>query len=302
MTDQAARVATKFQLADTAEGFKEILPKPDPKVLQEYYRNKYYQEGMGSYEISYSEAELTYFENRLNRFRLLLQKFLPAESTPELLDIGCGEGFAAAYFARQGFAVNSLDYSSAGVTQQNPEILSTHEVGDINKLLERKIADRKQFDVLILQNVLEHVICPYDLLNTMQALLKKTGVALITVPNDFSVTQLSAIQEGHISHEFWVCPPDHLSYFNTKTAKDFLKSQGWQILDMISDFPVDWYLFHPGSNYIADKTKGKPAHKARIAIENMIHSSPLEDVVEFYRAAARIGVGRDITIITRPTS
>jgi hypothetical protein len=136
----------------------------------------------------------------------------------------------------------------------------------------------------------------------MKMLLKESGVALITVPNDFSVTQLSAIQEGHINHEFWVSPPDHLSYFNTKTARDFLQSQGWQVLDMISDFPVDWYLFHPGSNYVTDKSKGKPAHHARIAIENMIHSAPLEDVVEFYRAAARVGIGRDITILARPAS
>jgi hypothetical protein len=68
---------------------------------------------------------------------------------------------------------------------------------------------------------------------------------------------------------------------------------------MISDFPVDWFLFHDGSNYITDKTQGKKAHSARISIENMLHTAPLDRVLEFYRASATLGVGRDITVVAK---
>ena len=289
-----------YTLSQSAEGFKEISPKPSQSELQKYYRDKYYQLGLGSYEVEYSESELLYFENRLDRFFEIVHNHLDCKSSPRLLDIGCGEGFTSAYFFRKGFIVNSMDYSGEGIAKQNPEILANHEVGDIFDNLNAKIEANLKFDVLILQNVLEHVIDPRNLCSMMQSLLADSGLALITVPNDFSQAQLSALEQGFIDKEFWVSPPDHLNYFNTHTLTDFLGSQGWHVLDMISDFPVDWFLFNQSSNYVEDLSKGKQAHYARISIENMLHKSPLGNVIDFYRAAAKLGVGRDITVVARP--
>ena len=69
---------------------------------------------------------------------------------------------------------------------------------------------------------------------------------------------------------------------------------------MISDIPVDWFLFHPVSNYINDTSVGKQAHHARISIENYIGEQDIENVIDFFEAAAKLGVGRDITIFIRP--
>ena len=41
-------------------GFWEISQKPSLEDLQKYYADKYYQEGMGSYDIAYSSDELAY--------------------------------------------------------------------------------------------------------------------------------------------------------------------------------------------------------------------------------------------------
>jgi len=292
--------AAKHSLYKAKEGFIEVNPKPNEKELQKYYHDKYYQLGLGSYETTYSDAELKYFNNRLDRNYCLIQEYIAHLSNPTLLDIGCGEGFSAAYFARRGFTVNSIDYSAAGVLQQNPHIYDNHEIGNIFEHLDAKIAGGQRFDVLILQNVLEHVIDPRNLCKMMSNLLNDSGIALVTVPNDFSLTQLTALGEGKIQNEFWISPPDHLNYFNTLTLKRFAVAQGWKVVDMISDFPVDWFLFHEGSNYVTDKTKGKAAHQARISIENMLHTGALADVIDFYRAAASIGIGRDITAVMKP--
>jgi 2-polyprenyl-3-methyl-5-hydroxy-6-metoxy-1,4-benzoquinol methylase len=291
------RPLSHYTLSDTVEGYKEIFPKPGQAELQSYYHDKYYQLGLGSYEVQYSESELLYFQNRLDRFFRLVHTHLAWDSSPHLLDIGCGEGFTSAYFARKGFTVNSIDYSSQGILEQNPQVLANHEVGDIFELLNLKIKANIRFDVLILQNVLEHVIDPRNLCDMMQKLLKPSGLALVTVPNDFSLTQLSALGEGFIDNEFWVSPPDHLNYFNTHSLTEFLGSQGFDILDMIADFPVDWFLFNECSNYVKDQAKGKQAHLARIFIENMLHQAPLDKVINFYRAAASLGIGRDITVV-----
>jgi len=66
---------------------------------------------------------------------------------------------------------------------------------------------------------------------------------------------------------------------------------------MLGDFPIDWFLFHSGSNYVRNRSLGKAAHYARVQIENLINNEPVEDVVRFWSAAAKIGIGRDITAV-----
>jgi hypothetical protein len=74
---------------------------------------------------------------------------------------------------------------------------------------------------------------------------------------------------------------------------------GWDCVEMLGDFPVDWFLFHPGSNYVRDKSAGKAAHRARVQIENLINEQPIEDVIRFWSAAGKLGIGRDITAFLR---
>ncbi len=70
---------------------------------------------------------------------------------------------------------------------------------------------------------------------------------------------------------------------------------GWKMASILGDMPIDWFLQHPGSNYVSDKSKGKDAHFARVALENMISQQPIDDVVDFWASAGKIGVGRDLT-------
>ena len=45
-------------------GYIEVVNKLTLKELNAYYANKYYQQSMGSYEISYNEYELKYIKSR----------------------------------------------------------------------------------------------------------------------------------------------------------------------------------------------------------------------------------------------
>lgn len=150
-----------------------------------------------------------------------------------------------------------------------------------------------------LQNVLEHVLEPVDLLISLQSLINTNGVVVLTVPNDFSDIQIEALDKKYIDEPFWVTSPDHLNYFNHDSLITTVNSTGWECLDIICDFPIDWYLFHPGSNYINNNMFGKDAHKARVDIENLIHTKPIDDVNRFWSAAAKLGIGRDITAFLR---
>ena len=165
--------------------------------------------------------------------------------------------------------------------------------------MKAEISAGEIYDVVWLQNVLEHVIAPLELLASLRALISPNGVAVITVPNDCSITQREALDKQHIDTTFWVGPPDHLTYFDYSSLSNASKATGWECVEILADFPVDWFLFHPGSNYVRDKTTGKAAHKARVKIENLIHQQPIDDVIRFWSAAAKLGIGRNITAFLR---
>lgn len=279
-------------------GYWEIQNRPTLHELQQYYVGKYYQQGTGSYELEYTKDELAYFKAKLEQREAVLRQYLVSgNSEVRFLDVGCGEGYALAFFRERGWSVKGFDFSCAGVESKNPECLNALVTGDIVELLEVEISRGKIYDVVWLQNVLEHVLHPLDLLTSLRGLVSQGGLAVVTVPNDYSITQRAALEARHIDSEFWVAPPDHLTYFDHRSLTNIAEEAGWRCAEMLGDFPIDWFLFHPGSNYVRDPAAGKAAHNARVQIENCVHEQPIADVIQFWAAAAKVGIGRDITAI-----
>lgn len=284
-------------------GYWEVAEKPTMAELQSYYANKYYQEGKGSYALAYAEDELAYFraklEQRWHALKPLLSPKVP-QVPLRVLDVGCGEGYALAFLREKGCEVRGFDFSSAGVESKNPSCSDALVAGDVFNLLQQEIASGRKYDVVWLQNVLEHVLDPIALLQSLRKLVADDGVAVVTVPNDCSIVQRAALQHGHIDTAFWVLPPDHLSYFDAGSLSAIAGHTGWDCAQTLGDFPVDWLLFHPGSNYVREKSQGKGAHQARVQIENLIHAQPIDASVEFWAAAGRLGIGRNITAYLKP--
>jgi 2-polyprenyl-3-methyl-5-hydroxy-6-metoxy-1,4-benzoquinol methylase len=279
-------------------GYWEIADKPTMAELQVYYANKYYQESKGSYAPAYSEGELAYFNGKLEQRWHALKSLhsQKASGAPmRVLDVGCGEGYALAFFRAQGCEVRGFDFSAAGVESKNPSCKDALVVGDVFGLLQKEIFSGKKYDVVWLQNVLEHVRDPIDLLQSLRKLVDGDGVAVVTVPNDCSIIQRAALQYEHVHSAFWVLPPDHLSYFDAASLRAIARHTGWNCTKILGDFPVDWFLFHSGSNYVRDKSLGKDAHQARVQIENLIHTQPIDASVEFWAAAGQLGIGRNLT-------
>ena len=274
-------------------GFWEIANKPTAQQIEEYYAAKYFQRAQGSYELAYSEDELAYFRTKLqSRWSVIADRFpLPGS----MLDVGCGEGYALAFFKEMGWEVRGLDFSRAGIQSKNPHCAELLVEGDVFTLLEAEFNAGTRHEVIWLQNVLEHVVDPVALMTRLRSLVAPGGTLVVTVPNDFSPLQLEARNRGLIDRDFWIALPDHLSYFSRESLINIGTFTGWQTLEIHGDFPIDWFLFHPASNYVMDQAAGKPAHSARVVLENLIGKANPEDVSAFFSALARIGMGRDLT-------
>tara|TARA_Y100000590_G_scaffold470606_1_gene666836 strand:+ start:796 stop:1686 length:891 start_codon:yes stop_codon:yes gene_type:complete len=275
-------------------GFYEVVDKPTQEELNAYYAEKYYQEAKGSYEQTYDQDELEYIWLKIKQ-RAYLVKQLTGRTEGSLLDLGCGEGFTLKHYADLGWQVQGIDFSKAGVKKQNPEMRDYVYVGDIYETINRYQNENRSYDVVYLTNVLEHVLDPIELLKNLKSIVTRGGILVVTVPNDGSDLQEYCFASSKISERFWIVLPDHISYFTYESLQSITENTGWNSADIIADFPVDLFLLHHGSNYIQDKKNGKPAHRARIASEIMLSKRNIQDVIQYYRSMAKVGMGRDLT-------
>jgi SAM-dependent methyltransferase len=195
--------------------------------------------------------------------------------------------------------VAGVDYQSAPVQAFNPDVVSQVVAADPNAYLSDLIEKGVRKDVLVLQNVLEHVLDPEELLRKLQQLLADDGCLLVQVPNDFSDLQALANKQGLIDRDYWFLPPQHLNYLNANNLADVAKSCGFDVVDGVSDFPIEMYLWGGAENYVTEKTKGKFAHQARVSLDLFFSRNGLHKYLQFYRAAFQIGIGRNICAVLK---
>jgi 2-polyprenyl-3-methyl-5-hydroxy-6-metoxy-1,4-benzoquinol methylase len=320
-------------------GYYEVTRKPTPEELRDYYAQRYYQENRSSYQPAYSEAEREHIEGKLRlRHSVLAQLLNPADAPAEaaaaaavagasvastetapaaqetspatgtngtpartFLDVGCGEGWALDYFQQQGWDVLGLDFSSFSLEQFHPGLRGRLRAGDLYDGLHELIAEGRQFDVLWLDNVLEHVLDPAELLRRCRALTRPGGVLLVDVPNDFSPLQMHLLATGHIDRPFWVALPDHVSYFGAQGLRNLAAATGWRTTRLLGDQPIDLNLFNPATNYVKDKSAGKGAHQSRLEQDNfLLRTAPLPAVAAYYEAMAGVGLGRSLVAFLQP--
>ncbi len=281
----------KYELIKHDYGFLQVSPIPNVAELNLYYSQKYYQNPtVATYSLSYSEDEIQLQIEACKITNQLFEVQFP-NANKSLYDIGCGEGFFMKGLMNCGWDVYGVDYSIAGIEKHNPSVLPFVNIGDAITDVEACIYSKKRFNLVNLGNVLEHVTDPISLLEKIQKLLLPDGILRIVVPNDYSQLQELPQQQGSLNYE-WVHPPDHLSYFNFDNLPKLLEATGFKVVNMLADFPIEFFLANKHSNYIKDRSKGKDAHLSRIMLSKLIYQRGLDKYIKWSEGLAAAGVGR----------
>lgn len=290
----------RVELAVQADGWRRVTPSPSAEALKAFYAGEYFQASHGTYAQAYSDVEI---EHRSLLARLMLAAIGEGRGDKTggtLLEIGCGEGWFMAAADGAGYAVRGLDFSRVGLARFHPQLLDSAQFGDAFESLDQLIAAGSRVDVCVMEHVLEHVVDPEALLARLPRLLAPGGVLAITVPNDFSPLQMAARAAGAIDRDFWVAPPQHLNYFNAANLPALMSRMGFDVTLGFASFPIDWFLMHEGSNYVADPNAGKAAHRARLAIDLVLAEQGMAAYLGLAKALFACGAGRSLTVIARP--
>ncbi|MBK7215099.1 MAG: class I SAM-dependent methyltransferase [Bacteroidales bacterium] len=122
----------------------------------------------------------------IKRLKFIIDN-LPAKKEPlNILEIGCGEGNICFQMAHYGHTVTGIDISEATIQSATRKFGSTpgltFKVQDAEKMSAEFDA---RYDVIVCSEILEHLHEPGDLVDNFKNLLKKDGIAIVTVPNGF---------------------------------------------------------------------------------------------------------------------
>jgi 2-polyprenyl-3-methyl-5-hydroxy-6-metoxy-1,4-benzoquinol methylase len=289
-----------YEIVVHPDGWRTVAPKPDPAALQAFYANEYFQGSHGTYAPDYTRQERAHRDLVARTLLAAAERARGGVAGGRMLEVGCGEGWLLAAASRAGLEVRGLDFSDDALRRFHPQLLDRAAFGDAFQNLDALIEAGERFDVVAMEHVLEHVVDPEALLARLPRLIAPGGVAAVTVPNDFSPLQLAARAAGAIDRDFWVAPPQHLNYFEAASLRRLFERLGFEVRLGYASFPIDWFLFHPGSNYVADPVAGKPAHRARMAIDLVLAEQGMDAYLALAEALFACGAGRSLTVVAAP--
>jgi len=144
-----------------------------------------------------------------------------------LLDVGCGLGHFTAKFARThdavGIDLSSHALSFAGTRYQEPEFVCA----DALTLPFRA----PSFDVVVCNNIVEHVDSPGNLLRECHRVLKRGGFLIVSTPNWMRLQNRLLVVLGR---EPTRVHPSHVKEFTFSEMKGLITATGFEVLDGLS--------------------------------------------------------------------
>lgn len=160
----------------------------------------------------------------------------PLEPVPQgskrLLDVGCGNGAKLFEFAQRGYEVYGVDVSTDAIKVCQELLPRGHFIR--GELRETSLPTA-YFDYIRIDNVLEHVPNPREVVRECYRLLKERGQLLIYVPHGKSFTM--RFMKG-VSISSWI--PFHLQLFTKKALRHLMEEAGFTDIQIYNYNPPSW--------------------------------------------------------------
>lgn len=145
-----------------------------------------------------------------------------------VLDVGCATGYVAGPLTARGCAVTGFERNpySAEVARSRCEAVI---VGDIESAEDRERIGG-DFDAILLGDVLEHLVDPWDALSFLRGRIAPGGVAVASIPNVAVWTVRLALLRGRWNYtEAGQLDRTHLRFFTRSTARALVRDCGFSV-------------------------------------------------------------------------
>jgi 2-polyprenyl-3-methyl-5-hydroxy-6-metoxy-1,4-benzoquinol methylase len=147
-----------------------------------------------------------------------------------VLDVGCSTGYISRALVERGCCVTGIEVDPLAAEQARAYCEAVH-VLDLNSPDWVANLPEREFDVVLLADVLEHLIDPGRVLCQVRSLLHTNGSLVISLPNvvhwntrlRFLMGQFEYQAVGTLDHT-------HLRFFTKKTARELIESSGYRVV------------------------------------------------------------------------
>lgn len=148
----------------------------------------------------------------------------------KLLDIGCGHGYILSAAKKRGWDITGYDVDEKSTKELSLKLDANILSGDF-----LSIDFDKDYDLVILNQVAEHLKDPTSYLKKIKGTLKNNGYIFVAVPNIKSLSnrfkyfiEKTGLKKNRIGKYYDTS--HHLSYFEPKTLKSFLGLHGFEVV------------------------------------------------------------------------
>ncbi len=158
--------------------------------------------------------------------------FLPKDAK-KVLDVGCGNGIFAASIKKENNA------EVWGIELMEDEILKAENI--LDKSFAGPCEDHidslpdNYFDAIYFNDILEHLVDPYDVLERIKSKLSSNGVVISSIPNircHYIIMPLFFKKEFEYQ-DFGILDRTHLRFFTKKSIKNMYLNLGYEIVDHV---------------------------------------------------------------------
>jgi len=197
------------------------------KFYQNEYLKKYYKDGKEDILFNFNN-KMPYQEIRKER----ISDYINIDSV--ILDVGCGPGQFLESIRKNVLKV-------VGVEKNHEERAFVNDHLKIPCYEDYETIE-EGFDVIVLNQILEHVYNPSFFLRKLRSILSENGVFVIEVPS--ASNPLVSLYNNRSFTNFWFQEP-HLWYFNQKTLQFTLeKALGENCIDRMDVFQETSFINH----------------------------------------------------------
>ncbi|MBC7405486.1 MAG: class I SAM-dependent methyltransferase [Cytophaga sp.] len=181
----------------------------------------------------YDVKEKSYFSQ--NRLEML--QFIPPTAT-RLLEVGCGRGGFIGALKRQRdvFAVGIEPFEAAAEeARQHFDRLHTTSFEEALNALKGE-----QFDCIVFNDVLEHLLNPWELLHAIRSNLAPGGCIVASIPNIryWPILRDLMVSGNWIYSDHGVLDRTHLRFFTHKSMKKMFEQAGYDVVSLTGINPI----------------------------------------------------------------
>ncbi len=193
-----------------------------------------------------------------NHVRPEILNLIPS-TAKSILDLGCGTGATSkALKERQPCHVTGIELNkeAAEAAKKNLDLCICDNLNRYGPIL-----SKDKYDTIILADILEHLITPWQVLKKFASVLSDSGTVIASIPNIAHPWIISQLQKGLFRYESaGLLDITHLRFFTKSTIGQLFYKAGLKITSM-----TPWPNEKNPTQYLVTAVKPLIEHKSPIA-------------------------------------